>query len=195
MPATCARRASLRLRMTAILMRLPRQRVCKRAGDWRAGWQSAAVQITLINRQRRVRFDAKRLRQIAAMSLAECVRHSGDGLFALKQIPVIEVAVVSDAVIARVHVEFMGVPGATDVITFDHGEIVVSADTASAQAGEHGHDVVGELALYIIHGLLHLNGHDDLAPRDRAKMHRVQDRIWSGVLANKRRPNARSLPS
>ena len=141
------------------------------------------MQITLANRQRRVRFDVKRLRELAAAALAECVLHSGDGLFALKQIPEIEVAVVSDAVIARVHVEFMDVPGATDVITFDHGEIVVSADTARAQAAEHGHGVVGELALYIIHGLLHLNGYDDIAPRDRAKMHRVQDRIWRRVLA------------
>ena len=117
------------------------------------------------------------------MSLAECVRRSGDGMFALTKFPVIEVAVVSDAVIAQVHEQFMGVPGATDVITFDHGEIVVSADTARVQAGEHGHGVTEELALYIIHGLLHLNGFDDIAPRDRAKMHRVQDRIWRAVLA------------
>ena len=142
----------------------------------------AAVQITLINRQRRVRFEVERLRELAALSLAECARHSSDGMFALKKIPVIEVAVVSDAVIARVHVQFMDVPGATDVITFAHGEIVVSADTARVQAAEHGHDVVAELALYILHGLLHLNGYDDIAPRDRAKMHRVQDRIWRKVL-------------
>ena len=140
------------------------------------------VQIILANRQRRVRFDVKRLRGLATASLAECVRHSGDGLFAMRQIPEIEVAVVSDAVIARVHVEFMGVPGATDVITFAHGEIVVSADTARRCAAEHGHGVTEELALYITHGLLHLNGYDDIAPRDRARMHRVQDRIWRGIL-------------
>ena len=143
----------------------------------------AAVQITLMNRQRRVRFEVERLRECATLSLAECACHSGDGRFALKKIPVIEVAVVSDAVIARVHVQFMDVPGATDVITFAHGEIVVSADTACVQAAGRGHDVVAELALYIIHGLLHLNGYDDIAPRDRAKMHRVQDRIWRRVLA------------
>jgi probable rRNA maturation factor len=75
------------------------------------------------------------------------------------------------------------VPGATDVITFEHGEIVVSADTAKRCAAEHGHGVTEELALYVIHGLLHLNGYDDIAPRDRAKMHRVQDRIWRRILA------------
>jgi probable rRNA maturation factor len=157
--------------------------LCKRAGDPLAGCQSSRVQITLTNRQRRVRFDAKRLRRLAAMSLAECARQSGDGFFALKQMPEIDVAVVSDAVIARVHVQFMAVPGATDVITFDHGEIVVSADTADKQADAHGHGVTEELALYIIHGLLHLNGYDDIAPRDRAKMHRVQNQVWSTVLA------------
>ncbi len=141
--------------------------------------------ISLANRQRRVRFEVKGLRELAAAALAECVRHSGDGKFALAQIPEIEVAVVSDAVIARVHAEFMKVPGATDVITFAHGEIVVSADTARAQAAARGHGVVEELLLYLIHGLLHLNGYDDIAPRDRTKMHRVQDRIWHRVLAGK----------
>ena len=125
----------------------------------------------------------KRLRRLADLSLAECVRHSGDGRFALKQFAEVEVAVVSDAVIARVHRQFMNIPGATDVITFEHGEIVVSADTARAQAALHGHGIVEELALYVIHGLLHLNGYDDIAPRDRVKMHRVQDRIRRRVLA------------
>jgi probable rRNA maturation factor len=141
------------------------------------------VQINLVNRQRRVRFDVQRLARLADASLAECVRHSGDGRFDLKKLALVEVAVVSDATIARVHRQFMGVPGATDVITFDHGEIVVSADTARVQAAEHGHGVTDELALYIIHGLLHLNGWDDIAPRDRARMHRTQDRIWRRVLA------------
>lgn len=136
------------------------------------------MQITLVNRQRRVRFDLEWLRRFAGSALAECVQHSGDGLFRLRESPVVEVAVVSDVVIARVHRQFMGVPGATDVITFDHGEIVVSADTAKIAAAEHGHGVMDELGLYIIHGLLHLNGYDDREPRARARMHRVQERIW-----------------
>jgi probable rRNA maturation factor len=149
-------------------------------------WHSAAVQIDLINRQRRVPLDAARLRTLADRSLTECARQSGDGRFALKRLALTEVAIVSDAVIARVHRQFMDVPGATDVITFDHGEIVVSADTAQRCAAEHGHGVTEELALYVIHGLLHLNGYDDIAPRDRARMHRVQDRIWRRVLKAER---------
>ena len=145
---------------------------------WCGSGQPRAVQLILSNRQRRVRFDVEWLRQFAALALAECVRHSGDGLFALKGLPGVEIAVVSDAVIAGVHRKFMNVPGATDVITFDHGELVLSADTAKRCAAEHGHGIGEELALYVVHGLLHLNGFDDLSPRERAKMHRVQDRIW-----------------
>ncbi len=141
------------------------------------------MQIALINRQRRIRLDMRRLTQLAEISLAECVRNSADARRALAKFPLVEVAVVSDTVIARVHRQFMNMPGATDVITFDHGEIVVSADTAKRCAAEHGHGMIEELALYIIHGLLHLNGYDDIEPRDRVKMHRVQDRIWRRILA------------
>lgn len=147
----------------------------------RGSGQPRAVQMILSNRQRRVRFDVEWLRQFAALALAECVRHSGDGLFALKGLPGVEVAVVSDAVIADVHRKFMNVPGATDVITFDHGELVLSADTAKRCAAEHGHGIVEELALYVVHGLLHLNGFDDLEPKARARMHRVQNRVWLGL--------------
>ena len=139
------------------------------------------MQIALINRQRRVRFDVEWLRRFSAMAIAESACHSGDGLFELKRLPIVEVAVVGDAVIAGVHEKFMGVPGATDVITFAHGEIVLSADTAKRCAAEQGHQVVEEMALYVVHGLLHLNGFDDREPRARARMHRVQERIWRNL--------------
>ena len=134
-----------------------------------------------MNRQRRVRIDLPWLRKFAVAALPDCVGESGDGLFALKQSPLIEVAIVTDAVIARVHEDFMDIPGATDVITFEHGEIVASAETAARYAAEHGHSVDEELALYIVHGLLHLNGHDDLEPRAKKRMHAAQDRIWAAV--------------
>jgi probable rRNA maturation factor len=136
------------------------------------------MDIVVNNRQRRVPVKLLWLRQVAKAALAECVHHSDDGLFALKQADVVEVAVVSDEVISRVHEDFMGIPGATDVITFDHGEIVVSAETAQIYAKEHSHSVDEELALYIVHGLLHLNGYDDTTPAAKKRMFCVQDRIW-----------------
>lgn len=136
------------------------------------------MDLTISNRQRSVRFDLRWLRKVGAAALEACEPWSGDGKFALKDLGEVEVAVVSDAVIARVHVDFMGIEGATDVITFDHGEIVISAQTAAACAAEHGHRVDEELALYVIHGLLHLNGYDDVTPTARRTMHAVQNRVW-----------------
>ena len=141
------------------------------------------MDITISNRQRSVRFDLRWLRSVAAAALERCAGLSGDGRFALCELDEVEVAIVSDAAIAKVHVDFMGIAGATDVITFEHGEIVVSAQTALACAAEHGHSVEEELALYIIHGLLHLNGYDDMAPVDRRKMHTVQNRVWRLLLS------------
>ena len=50
----------------------------------------------------------------------------------------VEISTVSDESIAHVHREFMGDPSPTDVITFHHGEIIVSLDTAQRQAAENG---------------------------------------------------------
>ncbi len=112
-----------------------------------------------------------------------CREDSADGRFALKELEEVEVAIVSDRVIADVHQRFMDIPGATDVITFEHGEIVTSAETAAAYAKEYGHNVNRELGLYIIHGLLHLNGYDDLTRSDAARMRRTQQHILEACLA------------
>ena len=127
------------------------------------------------------------LRGFARLALESCRDHSADGRSALRAIEKVEVAIVSDRVIAAVHERFMNIPGATDVITFEHGEIVASAQTAAAYARRYGRHVEQELALYIIHGLLHLNGYDDVKRSDAARMRRTQQRILRACLA--RLPN------
>ena len=142
------------------------------------------MKIHVQNRQRAVPVDLAWLRRFAEVALEKCARHSADGRFALAQLDEVEVALVSDRVIARVHRDFMGLPGATDVITFAHGEIVISAQTAASYAREYGHPTAHELALYTIHGLLHLNGYEDAAPRAAARMHRAQNRLLRACLAH-----------
>ena len=93
----------------------------------------------------------------------------------------IEVSLISDEAIASVHGKFMNDPSPTDVITFHHGEILVSAETAVRCSAEHGHPPEREALLYVIHGLLHLNGHDDLSEPARSKMHAAQERILDRV--------------
>lgn len=141
------------------------------------------MSIEVHNRQRAVRVRLPWLRRLAQVALEICREDSADGRFALKEIEEVEVAIVSDRVIADVHQRFMDIPGATDVITFEHGEIVTSAETAAAYARQYGHGVDQELALYIIHGLLHLNGYDDLTRSDAARMRRTQQHILEACLA------------
>jgi probable rRNA maturation factor len=134
--------------------------------------------ISLQNRQRRVRYALRWLRRFAEIALAPC-----DETTATPLTGEVDVTIVSDKTIAQVHLDFMGLPEATDVITFHHGEIVASAETAQARARELGHSVEAELGLYIVHGLLHLKGFDDTSAREAARMHKVQHRIWQACLA------------
>jgi probable rRNA maturation factor len=139
-------------------------------------------EICVYNRQRGVRFDLGWLRRFAALALAEC---EGEGIaagVALEGLGEIEVSVVSDRVIAGVHKEFMGIEWATDVITFEHGEIVMSADTALRQGREFGQGVEEELGLYVVHGILHLNGYDDVEAGAAGRMREAQEGIWRRVV-------------
>jgi probable rRNA maturation factor len=137
--------------------------------------------IHLYNRQRAVRFDLSWLRRLAPLALAECVAETAPGA-PLASLAEIEVTFVSDRAIAGVHRRFMNIPGATDVLTFEHGEIVISAPTAARYALEYAHPLEHELGLYIIHGLLHLAGHDDRAEPAAARMKKTQNAILRRVL-------------
>ena len=83
---------------------------------------------------------------------------------------------------AALHRKFCGAPGPTDVLTFQHGEIVISADTAARQARMFQSNVTAEMQLYLLHGLLHLAGFDDVTPDQRKRMHRLQKRLLATAL-------------
>ena len=91
------------------------------------------------------------------------------------------VVLVSDRKISAVHQQFMGIAAATDVITFQHGEIVVSVETAAKQAIEFETDLLQELRLYIAHGFLHLAGYDDHSEDGFREMAKVQNELVAKV--------------
>jgi probable rRNA maturation factor len=93
----------------------------------------------------------------------------------------IEVTLLDDREMARVHGEFMDDPTPTDVITFDHGEILIGVETAVRQAAEFGEPLRRELLRYLVHGLLHLAGHRDGEESARETMHAEQERIVAGI--------------
>lgn len=82
----------------------------------------------------------------------------------------ISLAFVDNATSHRLNKQYLDHDEPTDVLTFPYsdagakklvGELVLGVEIASEQALERGHDVQIELALYVIHGLLHLCGFDD----------------------------------
>jgi len=56
------------------------------------------------------------------------------------------------------------------------GEVIVSADTAAAEAATYGWETADELLLYIVHGVLHLVGYDDQTPELRVEMQHAEKR-------------------
>lgn len=107
------------------------------------------------------RSEADRLSQLTQAIAAWFARSGVRGEF--------RVAVVNDDRMARLHAQHKGEPATTDVLTFDLSEeagtldtdIVVCADEARRQAHARGHGLAEELALYIVHGILHCTGYDD----------------------------------
>jgi probable rRNA maturation factor len=95
----------------------------------------------------------------------------------------LSVAFLTDSALMRLHASFLDDPTPTDVITFagtpnlgQAGEICVSADTAWTFAAGHRHNFSEELTLYVVHGWLHLAGHDDLKPALKRRMRAAEAR-------------------
>src|SRR5205085_10196878 len=116
--------------------------------------------ISIASPQEAVPIDRGRIREVVRTVL------EGEGIADAE----ISLAFVDNPTIHRLNKQFLGHDVPTDVLSFPlsdsksrklSGELVIGAEVALAQAAEHGHDVGAELALYVIHGLLHLCGHDD----------------------------------
>jgi len=120
--------------------------------------------ITLRNRQRLLKIDAPRLKTIAEQLAGRPLT----------------IVFVTDRVMARLNEQFHHTACPTDVLTFDYGaeaDLVISVERAMAQAKRYRTTVARELALYVIHGILHLRGYADHTPRQRARMRAAEKRL------------------
>ena len=133
--------------------------------------------IRVLNRQRKIAVNSRTLETFAQSALSNCLKLRQRKSSVLKELTEINVILVTDRRIAEIHKRFMNEPGPTDVITFQHGDIVISVETAKRQARAYGTTVEHELRLYIVHGLLHLCGFDDKTAAGAAEMKRVQERL------------------
>jgi probable rRNA maturation factor len=134
------------------------------------------MQLKVLNRQRKYRLPVSDLCTYAQTLVPHVLS------VARNPIPEeILVVLVSDRKISAIHEQFMGIAGATDVITFQHGEILISVETAARQAIEYESDLSRELRLYIAHGLLHLAGYDDHSEDGFREMAKLQNELVQRV--------------
>ena len=109
-------------------------------------------------------------------------------------------AFLAGAALAELHGRFLEDPSATDAITFpgdarldQAGEICVSADAARAFAEKHGGDLSTELTLYLVHGWLHLAGHDDRSSAAKRRMRAAEARALALLRASNAVPRFRLI--
>jgi probable rRNA maturation factor len=135
---------------------------------------------------RRGPVDRRRLRGRAVRLLREVGRPQAE----------LSIALVDDAEIAELNARYRGVEGATDVLSFSlpdgaHaerrgallGDVVVSVDTASVQARRGRRSLDDEVLRLLIHGTLHLLGHDHERSDDARRMRAEERRIWKALSA------------
>lgn len=143
--------------------------------------------VAIANRHPRLRLDRRAVtRLVATLDAAHEEFQIRNPAFLIGELSLV---FLTDPALARLHADFLDDPTVTDVITFEGetcpglppgagpaGEICVSVDTAARYAEVHGRAFSAELALYLVHGWLHLAGYDDLVPAKKRAMRRAEAR-------------------
>jgi probable rRNA maturation factor len=138
--------------------------------------------IVISNRQRTKKINLRLVKQIAQALLVELKIKNAE----------LGISLVGAEEMAAMNWKFLRHEGATDVITFDygekrkaesgkrkllHGELFICVDEAVSQAKNFNANWQSEIVRYIVHGVLHLLGHDDLTPELRRKMKRAENLV------------------
>jgi len=101
----------------------------------------------------------------------------------------LSIVLTDDARLQELNRDYLGIDAPTDVLSFPAsesdpetgaaylGDILISIPYATKSAKKMGHPVESELQLLIVHGVLHLLGHDHAKPREKAKMWKAQREI------------------
>ena len=144
---------------------------------------TAITELTLRNAQRTRALRIETLRRVTAFLISDLLGLQSWNL---------AIHFVSARSMERINKQFLDHEGSTDVITFDlregygeagfdrwdlAGEIFISVEDAIKQAAEFSTDWREELTRYIIHGVLHLRGYDDLVSAKRRVMKRKENAL------------------
>jgi probable rRNA maturation factor len=133
--------------------------------------------LVLRNRQRARRIDLRLLRRISRTLLEDLLGRRNFN---------IGISLLGSAAMAHANRDFLGHEGPTDVITFPYsepqepcleGDLLICAEVAEDQAQIFRTTWQEEVVRYVVHGVLHLCGYDDLRPAARRKMKAEEGRL------------------
>jgi probable rRNA maturation factor len=105
----------------------------------------------------------------------------------------LSIVLTDDARLQQLNREYLGVDAPTDVLSFPAaetdpetgaryiGDILISIPRARVQANAAGHPLESEVQLLVVHGVLHLLGHDHAQPEEKARMWKAQAKILAGL--------------
>jgi probable rRNA maturation factor len=153
----------------------------------------ATMEIEIANRQKNLKINILRLHALLSR-VAKQEGFSGN----------ISVALVCDRKMRGLNRRFLKRDYSTDVLSFDlrtkrllrnrkalrediDCEVVVNSEMALRVAKSYGHTPFEEVALYCIHGLLHLAGYDDATEEERARMAAKQESLLDRIFTCRRR--------
>lgn len=132
--------------------------------------------ITIQNKQTTIRINKKiinrALKKLSALG-GEKIKFFKDYCFS--------VLLVSDAQIKKLNKTYCKKNHPTDVLSFDTGDIIISTETAKRNAKIYNNTLEKELALYVIHGILHLIGYDDTSKSKAKIMQQKQEEILKTI--------------
>lgn len=130
--------------------------------------------------------DVARLRRRAGAILAAAGQRKSE----------LSIALVDDRAIEALNGRYRGKPRPTDVLSFSlvegphagHragllGDVVISVETAARQARERRRGLDETIARLLLHGVLHLLGHDHERDDESARMRAEERRIWRALPA------------
>ena len=146
-----------------------------------------------LNNESGVEVDTERLVQLATFALAALRIHPQAEL---------SILLVDEATMSAYHEKFMDEPGPTDVLSFPMdemrapeadeepplgllGDIVLCPTVTAAQAADSNRTPEEEADYLLIHGLLHLLGHDHAEPAQKKVMFDLNDKIIAAWTASR----------
>ena len=147
-----------------------RRKVPKRVAN-NSAWPQHAMSISIIDLQQKISIPSSKIKSITRKSAVK-LKLTHDEL---------SIVCVGIRRMRSLNKKHLGHDYVTDVITFDHGEIVICPLVAAQNAKRYGTSVEREILMYVIHGLLHLAGYDDHCPQDIALMRKMEVKLLGGL--------------